>query len=112
MTPGFRFAGGRETLLAGSPVGTCTVWLLYWSFRGTVSSLMNLICAFLSFFLLYSTLEASQSRLVRFYKSTYTGVISTLMLELVALTRCVTSSVLNTQLMKGSPSSTALALMT
>ena len=56
MTPGFRFAGGRETLLGGSPVGTCTVWLLYRSFRGTVSSLTNLICAFFSFFLLYSTL--------------------------------------------------------
>ena len=42
----------------------------------------------------------------------YTGVISTLTLELVALTRCVTSSVLNTQLMNGSPSSVALPLIT
>lgn len=27
-TPGFLFAGGRETLFGGSPEGTRTVWLL------------------------------------------------------------------------------------
>lgn len=49
-TPGLRFAGGIDKLFGGSPEGTWTVWLLYVSSLGTVSSLINLICARFSFF--------------------------------------------------------------
>lgn len=41
--PGFLFAGGRDTLFEGSPVGTWMVWLLYISSFMMVSSLMALI---------------------------------------------------------------------
>lgn len=88
-TPGFLLAGGRETLLGGSPEGTRTVWLLYTSSLGTVSSLMNLIPAFLSFFFAYSTV----------------GPIRTLIEAWVSCNKWVANSVLKSQLMTGSPSS-------
>lgn len=45
--PGSLRAGGRETLVGGSPDGTDTVELLYTSSRGIDSSLRNATCAFL-----------------------------------------------------------------
>lgn len=94
-TPGLRFAGGLETLVGDSPDPTRTSCDLYWSLRVTLSSFVNLMRAFLSFFLAYSTV----------------GPIRTVTLPFVCCCRCATNSVLNTQEITGSPSSFARVLM-
>ncbi len=94
--PGFFLGAGLDTLLAGSPVHTDTVLLLYTSSFLTVSSFLNVMCAFLSFFLENSSVAE----------------MTTLMAPLVRCSRCVTSSVLKWQWKTGSASSALVTLST